>query len=459
MLGQTSQKMQPHPPNGHKKLIEICKTKGPAEIQTTKHAEAFLRSVCSNANPSDAVSLLVTSAHGLEALKKAVSFELTPDAINARVISLLKYLSSPELAIPSREEFVSSLFAAIQSAPFLLQKCLDALKANKLSEPHLFAWFVFRLVASDQTLLEDHVIKQIKEACVQSTISTVKQYGSKMNSLAHGAKYLQADPTDVPGGRHDNDHANFRQIQIMPTAEEIVSTASPYLVRSADLQEAVYTEEADTCYLDRQFRLLREDIVGPLREEVANLRNLGDLDARTFARYSRRTYSIIRVPFVQVDSNRKGADRVFVEVPISDPPALNNSKRDQSEPGRRKFWMEQPGILSFNCVVCVLLDMEPFCFATVCVRDVDLLKLRPSRIGLRFENSEKVYDMISRYEPGRWNIVQVSASMFAYEPILKCLQKLEAVPFKQTLLEWKLEEEDQLDPSITMSKSWLFLIF
>jgi hypothetical protein len=75
------------------------------------------------------------------------------------------------------------------------------------------------------------------------------------------------------GGRHDNDYTDFRSIRIMPTIEELSSDELPYLPPNT------VTDEAGA--LDRQFRLLREDMVGPARTELkllkigeGNLRNL-----------------------------------------------------------------------------------------------------------------------------------------------------------------------------------------
>ena len=67
------------------------------------------------------------------------------------------------------------------------------------------------------------------------------------------------------GGRHDNDKADFRSIRVMPTIQEISSEDVAYLPQN------IVTDEAGA--LERQFRLLREDMVGPARRELRLLRN------------------------------------------------------------------------------------------------------------------------------------------------------------------------------------------
>ncbi|KAF9886779.1 hypothetical protein FE257_011156 [Aspergillus nanangensis] len=68
-----------------------------------------------------------------------------------------------------------------------------------------------------------------------------------------------------PGGRHDNDHADIYKIKIMPTFQEIMSRRSEYLPVKDPRQWHVGGLAG---LLDRNFRLLREDTVGQLRDAI-----------------------------------------------------------------------------------------------------------------------------------------------------------------------------------------------
>lgn len=76
---------------------------------------------------------------------------------------------------------------------------------------------------------------------------------------------------DLPGAlstlgpRHDNDHAAISNIKILPTTEEIQSLRLEYLPRSDPTKLHL---PGLAGLLDRQFRLLREDTVGQLRDAV-----------------------------------------------------------------------------------------------------------------------------------------------------------------------------------------------
>ncbi|KAK5741549.1 hypothetical protein LTS12_024573 [Elasticomyces elasticus] len=78
------------------------------------------------------------------------------------------------------------------------------------------------------------------------------------------------------GPRHDNDHVDIRQISILPTMQEIQSSRSEYLP-SIDSRE--WHLPGLEGLFDRQFRLLREDTVGQLRDATkTELERLQDPD-------------------------------------------------------------------------------------------------------------------------------------------------------------------------------------
>ncbi len=73
--------------------------------------------------------------------------------------------------------------------------------------------------------------------------------------------------TDGPGGRHDNDFADIRKIAILPTPDELASK-DPFLRRAADVQAGDTRSHNLALHTDNQFRLLREDMLRDLREEI-----------------------------------------------------------------------------------------------------------------------------------------------------------------------------------------------
>jgi hypothetical protein len=113
------------------------------------------------------------------------------------------------------------------------------------------------------------------------------------------------------GPRHDNDHADITDIRILPTAQEVQSPRPEYLpVR--DPQS--WHRPGIHGLLDRQFRLLREDTVGQLRDAVGEeIRRLsqpqggsGSSKATARGKQATRTVSFddARILDVELDQRR-----------------------------------------------------------------------------------------------------------------------------------------------------------
>ena len=70
-----------------------------------------------------------------------------------------------------------------------------------------------------------------------------------------------------PGERdHDNDKQNFRDITITPTPRELSCHEPAYL---PPMTGSDYIDNKEAALMDRQFRLIREDLVGKIKEEIA----------------------------------------------------------------------------------------------------------------------------------------------------------------------------------------------
>lgn len=83
-------------------------------------------------------------------------------------------------------------------------------------------------------------------------------------------KPKKTDPSFVvahepPGGRHNNDHANICNIRIMPTYQEIIYRRAEYLPATDPTQWHI---DGIQGLVDRNFRLLREDTIGQLRDAI-----------------------------------------------------------------------------------------------------------------------------------------------------------------------------------------------
>jgi hypothetical protein len=68
------------------------------------------------------------------------------------------------------------------------------------------------------------------------------------------------------GPRHDNDHINFQDIQILPTTDEILAVIRPPYMPRKNIQESNFLEPGPRRLLDTLFRHLRYDSVEGIRD-------------------------------------------------------------------------------------------------------------------------------------------------------------------------------------------------
>ena len=148
------------------------------------------------------------------------------------------------------------------------------------------------------------------------------------------------------GPRHDNDHTDITKIKIMPTAQEITSSRAEYLP-TTDSRE--WHHPGIQGRLDREFRLLREDTVGQLRDTVRGLLDDVRNPAQRVSQQSRnsaRTY-VYDCP-VPREASFKNPSGLEVLVEFVQPLLTRNMSHRQ-----RKDWWQHSKRLQEGALVCV----------------------------------------------------------------------------------------------------------
>lgn len=153
------------------------------------------------------------------------------------------------------------------------------------------------------------------------------------------------------GPRHDNDHANIAQIQIMPTYQEIKATRCEYLPTT---DSSTWHLPGIRGRLDREFRLLREDTIGQLRDAIHDILGPVHDHSKNSARTS--AYEDAEVTDVAIDRH----NGLELEVQCRQPYMIF----DMSEQDRRTWW-EQSKRLQVGALVCVLDTAGTIQFCTV----------------------------------------------------------------------------------------------
>ena len=190
--------------------------------------------------------------------------------------------------------------------------------------------------------------------------SAAKTKPSPIGKASFAISYDLPGELSANGPRHDNDHEDIDDIQILPTAEEINSTRLEYLPFINSMNGHLTGLPA---LLDRQFRLLREDAIGGLRDAVrreTERLSKGSLAAvHSKNSNTERTYvhEDLRLQRWEVD-RRKGIQLV---VDFEQPRHI----AQKGEPARKDWW-ESSRRLQPTSLVCIVTSLGQTIFCLVC---------------------------------------------------------------------------------------------
>lgn len=163
---------------------------------------------------------------------------------------------------------IASLLEGFRHVVDIIQACLDALS-------NIFQGTLMEQAASHQIAkVRRHLDYGVKMAPLQPNPPTVPSLAAAFEVAQDGPGALSSR-----GPRHDNDHSQIKDIKILPTSQEIHSLRTEYLPTKDPSRWHLPGIQG---LLDQQFRLLREDTVGQLRDCVRtvmqSLKPLGTKD-------------------------------------------------------------------------------------------------------------------------------------------------------------------------------------
>ncbi|KAF2239504.1 hypothetical protein EV356DRAFT_556821 [Viridothelium virens] len=162
------------------------------------------------------------------------------------------------------------------------------------------------------------------------------------------------------GPRHDNDSEDICGIKIMPTSQEIQSEREEYL---PSRDPSTWHLRGLPGLLDWHFRLLREDTVGQLRDEVSaefkRMQNPDAIHSRAVPRRLRTlTYNNINFKHIRCDTH--GGLKFVVQ--FDQPPAV----RLLPSINKRREWWQMAKRLDLNSLVCLIDSNGSAIFCSVC---------------------------------------------------------------------------------------------
>jgi hypothetical protein len=404
---------------------------GERQLKNSNDADLFIEAICVQQPATLCVERIMSKPVGLETIRKSVRCDLTPGFIQRSVLKLVGFLSDPSIKSLNNGQFLHDFVLAIVDPPTVWKAMTGLFLERNLLEESLqsFAWLVCEIVSMppypDVDLLDE--VKAIVDdgGLTNASEHEVRAYGYRIKHAIH-SKCTSGTSADAfsPGGRHDNDFEDFRNISIYPTPDEFLSTELPFYRRMNEVFE-VHEDGREGAHLDNQFRLLREDMLGELRNDVhVNMTNKQGP--------GRRLTTLGQLQPLGVghgDAERPKA----CSLALACYQGLGVF-RDKSVPATLKYLKDNPRFLRHDAFGVLSNGKTIFGFAFL-DRDETRLTRSPPVILLRFVNSASLARALLAFKSERdVSFTLVNTPVFAYEPVLKGLKAINTLPLSRQLL-------------------------
>jgi hypothetical protein len=411
--------------------------------KTARDGKLFLEAISAQTDGASCVERLVASKNALESLRLALRFELTSSFFNTTFKDFLNFLQNPAIGQTCGGELLRQLLTIIVQPETLWTALLTARSDKQLnSEGELaFAWLLLELASwvGSSPLDVDSIARDLtdKKDFIGSNDRNLRTIGYRLANVLQTSNTAKRTDEDGPGGRHDNDHSDFRRVAIYPTDDELMSAEQAFY-RAADVISQQPFEQRPGAHLDNQFRLLREDFLAEIREDFnASKHNVKGRRPRfrlqglsLVAGHYGDDSNKFKIPFSLVLSTRGGLE------------SFARLKTYQ----RRGHLKHNPKFLKHQSFGCVVDHGRVITFATL-IRVEDLLvgdddgKYHEPLIVLRAPDKGSLERLLSTLmSSDTAEFVMVDTAVFAYEPILRCLQATVEISLWQELFAVSGEE-------------------
>ncbi|CZT07317.1 related to stage V sporulation protein K [Rhynchosporium graminicola] len=402
-------------------------------LNSSRDGKLFLESIFVQTDRATCVHRVLASTDGLGALQASMRFDTSPAFLNGHALRLLDVLQAPELTAIDSGSVLSKILIGIVEPAFFWDAFTKAFVESVLSldAAKKYAWLLLNLVRLPGTGSSAYV--QLAESAILDLIlnyndGDIRILGEKIkHSLPLSDTDLHIDAEAKPGGRHGNDHVDYREITIMPTADELLSQDRPFFRTANFIDNPELVSTVHRLHVDNQFRLLREDMLGEIREEMKVM--MGSRKGW----HKGLTVEGLKLCGIEmgIDKKRSPWGLKF----LVDDGLPNMRKVDGSK--RRAFLTENRQVLRQGNMACLFIDGEPSAFPTIS-RNEDELARVPAILTIQFQDDETLSRTLLRLKTANnVKLVQLDSAIFAYEPFLRRLQEMTELPLAAELLHWR----------------------
>ena len=409
---------------------------GEQSLKTPKDGNRFIEAICGQPDPPLCIDKIVSGPSGLAALQVALRFSDSADFQNGPATSLIKYIQSPALASIHGGKYLHQIIHSIVEPPFFWNPFLASFRTHilGLEAQQCFGWLLSELVTlpdsrggSYLSIAQDVSIQTQFESSASFEVRVIGQRIKHVASV-FGSSHGEGNALG-PGGRHDNDFLDFREIAIHPTADELQSKERPFLREAQDIDDPSTSSDRLAIHLDNQFRLLRQDMLTEMYEELQIC----------FGKKQGRHRGLVVDGLILHDiecGDHPGRKPLLWGLRFKCSTDLRQLAQVKPQ-ARREYLSNNRNIFKHQSLACLIIDNDIISFPTI-YRDIDHLAQIPPVVTLQLAGKSSTLKSLLRIKTARHiRLVQIDTAVFAYEPILKGLQELRDPPLTEEMLFWE----------------------
>lgn len=326
----------------------------------------------------------------------------------------------------------------VAQPPIFWNALVQCVREDKLGlhAQECFGWLLSELLCLDEEKRTAYVDtardRAILRVFSESQSFEVRRVGERVRHILDTIDTVSYPEAQYgAGGRHDNDFADFRQVSILPTADELTSEEPPFLRVADAVDDVDQKSQRQAAHVDNQFRLLRDDMLTEMREELHIL--LGKKSGRRKG-FIFEGFKVVGIDCGTADRRETWKIQLQFESDLSQ--LAKVAPKD-----RKRFFEDKKDYFKHESLVCLLVDGEIVAFPIV-HRNVDLLACKPPIVTLELTDQRSTSKALLRLKTGRkLKLMQIRTGIFAYEPILKGLQGLTDFPLADDILHWTSDKD------------------
>ena len=360
-------------------------------------------------------------------------FDAAPSFQNGPATKLIQYIQCPTLKIILGGNYLHQTVLHIVEPPIFWNPFLLSFRNGRLNADaqQCLGWLLHELIClpTQQSITYRDLAQDtsIQKLLLDSSSLEVRTLGQRIKHVLSTFNSPNGEDTEFgPGGRHDNDFTDFREVAILPTADEILSEEEPFLRLAATIDDPENIEKRLVTHLDNQFRLLRDDMLVEMRDEFQII----------FGKKKGKHRGLIFDGFTVLDVvcgdyRKRHPWRMQLQATTDLRHHFQCKPKD-----RRAYLVNNRNLFKHQSLTCLVLDGEIIAFPSI-DRDVDRLAEKLPVVNLQFTGKISTMKALLRLKTATSvTLVQIATAVFAFEPVLRGLQVLKDMPLVDELLFW-----------------------